>query len=109
MLGRARILVAVAGFSACLGCVGGEATVGRAAVSSGSSSGATTGGGGAGGSGGAAPSAAAATSDLVAAGEACQSPQHRGVVTLGQSPGGNGVSTSPKYRFQAGVVGAAEQ
>jgi hypothetical protein len=45
---------------------------------------------------------------LVSGGTVCTSPKYRMVVSLGQGPGGNAVSASPKYRFAGGVVGATQ-
>jgi len=46
--------------------------------------------------------------DLVAGGVVMSSESYRLVLTTGQGPGGNGVSTSESYRLQGGLVGITE-
>ncbi len=46
---------------------------------------------------------------FVSSGTVCASPKYRMVVSLGQGPGGTDTSTSPKYRFNGGVVGATQK
>lgn len=45
---------------------------------------------------------------LVSGGTVCASPKYRMVVSLGQGPGGNASSASPKYRLKGGVAGATQ-
>jgi hypothetical protein len=45
---------------------------------------------------------------LVSAGVSCSSTNYEMVVTLSQSPGGNGVSQSTNYQLRGGVVGVTQ-
>lgn len=88
-----RVLVWLAVAAAGVGgvsCVGGEAVIASSGGPSGAGRLETSG------------------SDLVAGGELSSGNQYGAVLTLGQAPGGNGVTTSPRYRFQGGLVGATQ-
>jgi hypothetical protein len=56
-----------------------------------------------------APGRLGATAHAMAGGATVsKSPSFKAVRTLGQSPGGNGVASSPKYKFHGGLVGATQ-
>jgi hypothetical protein len=61
-----------------------------------------------GGDGGDAGAVALPGVALVSGGTVCASPKYRMIVSLGQGPGGNDSSASPKYRLKGGVVGATQ-
>jgi hypothetical protein len=83
---------------------------GTGGATTGTSSATSTTATGTGGAGGAAPSNAKAHrgADFVAAGNRSTDSTRVAISSLGQSPGGNGVSRSPKYQFVGGLVASTQ-
>ncbi|MCC6213832.1 MAG: hypothetical protein IT376_03115 [Polyangiaceae bacterium] len=109
-----------AGDAAAEGSLGGNAGAGSGGSSGAGGSAGLAGAGGAAGAAGAdagpadsgpdapVPEPGQPGVDLVGGGVTMSSANHRAIVTLGQAPGGNGVSTSAGHRFVGGVVGATQ-
>jgi hypothetical protein len=45
---------------------------------------------------------------IVAGGTRMSSPKYKAVIATGESPGGNGMMSSPSFKFHGGVVGTTQ-